>query len=218
MPRLERNTTSRGRSALPRTLARTRRWRRRRASLTVRLGTLAHLSADVLALVADPFALVRLGRAHLADLGGRLADDLLVGSLDDDVGRSRDLEGDAGARLDRDRMRVADAEFEVGALECGAVADPLDLETLLEALRHALDHVRDQRTRQPVQRPVLPALGRPRDDDLAVALLDLHPGGNLLLQRPERAGDRYAGRVDRDADAVGDGDGDVADTTHSVTR
>src|SRR5579862_4280075 len=70
MPRLERKTTRRGRSALPRTLARTRRWRRRRASLTVRLGTLADLSADVLALVADTLPLVRLGRAHLADLGG----------------------------------------------------------------------------------------------------------------------------------------------------
>src|SRR5438045_3784557 len=70
MPRLDRKTTSRGRSALPRTFARTRRWRRRRASLTVRLGTLADLSADVLALVADALAFVRLGRAHLADLGG----------------------------------------------------------------------------------------------------------------------------------------------------
>src|ERR1700753_3918787 len=98
---LERKTTRRGRSALPRTLARTRRWRRRRASLTVRLGTLAELSADVLALVADALALVRLGRAHLADLGGRLADHLLVGSLDEDLGRGGHLEGDAGARLDR---------------------------------------------------------------------------------------------------------------------
>src|ERR1700759_1946542 len=87
MPRLERKTTRRGRSALPRTLARTRRWRRRRASLTVRLGTLADLSADVLALVADALALVRLRRTHLANLGGRLADHLLVRSLDGHLGR-----------------------------------------------------------------------------------------------------------------------------------
>src|SRR2546423_1336669 len=167
MPRLERKTTSLGRSALPRTLARTRRCRRRRASLTVRLGTLADLSADVLALVADSLALVRLGRAHLANLGGRLADDLFVGSLDNDLRRRRDLEGDAGARLDHDGVRVADVELEVGALEGGAVADALDLETLLEALRHALHHVRHERPRQPVQRTVFPAFGRPRDDDLA---------------------------------------------------
>src|SRR5215471_11240949 len=161
MPRLERKTARRGRSAVPCTFARTRRWRRMRASLTVRLGTLAHLSADVLALVADALTLVRLGRAHLADLGGRLPDHLLVGSLDEDLRRRRHLERDAGARLDRDGMRVADIELQVGALERRAVADALDLELLLEALRDALDHVRDERPRQTVQRAVLSALGRP---------------------------------------------------------
>ena len=54
--------------------------------------------------------------------------------------------------------------------------------------------------------------------DLAVPLLDLDPGRYLLLQRPERAGDRDARRLDRDAHAVGDRDGCVADTTHSLTR
>src|SRR5262249_61396984 len=85
MPRFDRNTSRRGRSALPRILPRTRRCRRRRASLVVRLGTLAHLSADVLALVADALALVRLGRPDLPDLGCRLADDLLVDAAGDDL-------------------------------------------------------------------------------------------------------------------------------------
>src|SRR5436305_5950489 len=91
-PRFERKTSRRGRSAVPRILPRTRRWRRRRASRTVRLGTLAHLPAHVLALVADALALVRLGRANLANLRGGLADDLLVGALDDDLRRNGDLE------------------------------------------------------------------------------------------------------------------------------
>src|SRR5579884_4194330 len=106
MPRFERETTRRGRSAVPCTLPRTRRWRRFRASRT--LGTLAYLPANVLALVADALALVRLRRANLADLGGRLADLLLVGALDDDLRRLRDLEADARPRLDRHGMRVAD--------------------------------------------------------------------------------------------------------------
>src|SRR5205807_9155822 len=148
------------------------------------LGTLADLPADVLALVADALALVRLGRAHLADLGGRLPDHLLVRALDEDLRRRRHLEGDALARLDRDGVRIADAQLEIRALERGAVAHALDLELLLEALRDALHHVRDERAREPVQRPVLAALGRPRDDDLAVPLLDLHPRRDLLLQRP----------------------------------
>src|SRR5215475_4963806 len=142
MPRLERKTTRRGRSAEPRTFARTRRWRRRRASLTARLGTLPDLSPHVLALIADALALVRLGRANLADLGGGLADHLLVGSLDDHLGRRRHLEADAGARLHRDGMRVAHVELEVGALERSAIAATLDLQMLLEALRDPLHHVR----------------------------------------------------------------------------
>jgi hypothetical protein len=51
-------------------------------------------------------------------------------------------------------------ELQVGALELRAVADALDLEVLLEALRDTLDHVRDERPRQAVQRAVLAALGR----------------------------------------------------------
>src|SRR5690348_14391315 len=144
MPRFERCTTRRGRSSVPCTRPRTRRWRRRRPSRTVMLGTLTNLSAHVLALVADALSLVGLRRANLANLCGGLADGLLVGSLDDDLRRQRHLERDARARLDRDRVRVPDLELEVRALERRAVADALDLEPFLEALRDALDHVRDQ--------------------------------------------------------------------------
>src|SRR5581483_11411457 len=214
MPRFERKTTRRGRAAEPCTFARTRRCRRRRAFLTVRLGTLPDLSADVLALVADALALVRLGRAHLADLGGRLAHHLLVGALHEDLRRRRHLEGDAGARFDRDGVRVAHTELEIRSFERSPVADTLDLELLLEALRHPLDHVRHECPRQAVQRSVLATLGRAGDDDLAVPLLDLHPSGNLLLQRAERPGHGDARRLDRDGDAVGDLDGCVADSAH----
>src|SRR6476619_6178489 len=183
MPRLERKTVRRGRSAVPRTFARTRRWRRRRPSLTVRLGTLADLSPHVLALVADALALVGLGRAHLADLGGRLPDDLLVRALDDHLRRLGHVERDALARDDRDRVRETDVELELGALELRAIPDPLDLQLLLEALRDALDHVRDERPREPVQRAVLATLGGTRHGDDAVLLGDLHARRNALLER-----------------------------------
>src|SRR5689334_25445249 len=125
MPRFERKMPRRGRSAVPRILPRTRRWRRRRDWYVVGLGTLSDLPPDVLALVADPLALVRLGRAHLPDLCGRLADHLLVDATHDDLRRDRDLEGDALARLDLDGVRVPDLQLEVGARERGAVADAL---------------------------------------------------------------------------------------------
>src|SRR5258708_36227455 len=147
MPRFERKTARRGRSAVPATLPRTRRCRRARDSLTVKLGTLAYLPADVLALIADALALVGLRRPNLANLGSGLTDLLLVGALDDDLRRRGNLKGDAGARLDRHVVRVADLQLEILALERCAVPDALDLQALLEALRDALDHVGDQRAR-----------------------------------------------------------------------
>src|SRR3954468_4282554 len=159
---------------------------------------LTDLSPDVLALVADALALVRLRRANLADLGRGLADDLLVDAAHDDLGRHGHLELDALARLDLDGVRVADLQLEVGARHRRAVADTLDLEALLEALRDALDHVRDQRPRQAVQRAILPALGRARDRDHALVLRDLHALRDALAQLALRAGDGHAAGIDRD--------------------
>src|SRR5690348_15605585 len=113
MPRFERKMPRRGRSAVPRILPRTRRWRRRRDWYVVGLGTLSDLPPDVLALVANALALVRLGRAHLPDLCGRLADDLLVDAAHNDLRRDRDLERDALARHDPNRVRIANRQFKV---------------------------------------------------------------------------------------------------------
>src|SRR3954471_13394895 len=116
---------------------------------------LTDLSSDVLALVADALPLVRLGRANLADLGRGLTDDLLVDAAHAHLRRDRHLELDALPRLDLHRVRVAHLELEIGPGQCGAVADALDLELLLEPVGDALDHVRDERARQAVQRAIL---------------------------------------------------------------
>src|SRR5437764_14336456 len=117
MPRLERKTEMRGRSALPCTLARTRRRRLSRLAglvMTVmrvhlpcltRSCPLTDLPGHVLAFVADALALVRLGLALLADQSRDLAHLLLGGAADDDSGGLRDLEVDPIGRLDRDRVR-----------------------------------------------------------------------------------------------------------------
>src|SRR5207302_3231560 len=99
---------------------------------------LPDLSPDVFALVADALALVRLGRAHLADLGGSLADHLLVDAAHDNLRRHRHLEADALARRDAHRVRVPDLQLEVRARHRRAIADPLNLEALLEAVGDAL--------------------------------------------------------------------------------
>src|SRR4051812_22499665 len=111
-------------------------------------------------------------------------------------------------------MRVADLQLEVGARERGAVADALDLEALLEALRDPLDHVRDQRARETVQRAILAALGRTGHGDRALLLRDLHALRHDLAELAARAGDGDAARVDRDDHAGGHFDGSFTDTRH----
>ena len=78
-------------------------------------------------------------------------------------------------------------QLEVGAAQLGAVADALDLQALLEALRHALDHVRDERARQPVQRAVLAAVGRSRDDERSSSFVDRDARRQLLVELAQRA-------------------------------
>src|SRR5918911_4093459 len=185
----------------------------RASSASPRLGPLPDLATHVLALVTDALALVRPGRANRPHLGGRLADLLLVDALHDDLRRRGHLEADPGAGLDDDGVRETDVELERGPAQRGAVADALDLEALLEALRHALDHVRDERPREAVERAVLAALGRARDDQLAVALLDLHPRRHLLRQLAERPVHLHAPWRHRDVHAWRKFDWPLTDST-----
>src|SRR5947209_5944987 len=64
------------------------------------LTCLTGLTPDHFTLVAHALALVRVGLAQLADLGGDLADLLLVDALDREAGRRLDADGDAHARRD----------------------------------------------------------------------------------------------------------------------
>src|ERR1017187_8965509 len=82
---------------------------------------LADLALDVLALVANPLALVGLGRALLADDRRGLPDELLGDPLHDDARRLRHFELDALRRGNRNRMGVADGELEVLALQLCAI-------------------------------------------------------------------------------------------------
>jgi hypothetical protein len=81
-----------------------------RLLLAADLAGLAGLAADVLAGVAHALALVRLGLARRRDLGGDLADELLVDADDREAGRVLDLEADALGRVDLDRVAVAQVE------------------------------------------------------------------------------------------------------------
>ena len=113
-----------------------------------------------------------------------------------------------------DRMRVADLKLDVAALERGAVADALDLESLRVALGDAVDHVEDQAAREAVERAVLAAVGRPGDDQLGVLLLDGDVARLALLEIAARAGYAHDLGLDRDGHARGHGDGLFSDSAH----
>src|SRR5687767_7835741 len=101
--------------------------------LLMSLACLAGLADDVLALVPDALALVRLGLAEVPDLGGDLADLLLVDAADEDLGGGGDLEGHALGRLVVDGVAVAERQLErARAGVQDAVADADDLELLGE--------------------------------------------------------------------------------------
>src|SRR3546814_18333699 len=116
------------------------------------LARLSGLLGDVLAEVPDALALVGLGLADLAYVGGDLANRLLVDAPDHYAVRSGHLEGDAGGGVDGHGMAEAKREVELGvALRSRAVADADDLELLGELLVHAHDHVAHQRAAEAVQ-------------------------------------------------------------------
>src|SRR5690349_622843 len=125
MCREERVTTSRGRIGVPVTRLRTRACRRsreiRRRELAVRLTAMIYLllpglpdlAADDLALVPHALALVRVGLAQATDLGGDLADQLLVDAVHDEASRGLYLEPDALRRLHRHRVAETERELQV---------------------------------------------------------------------------------------------------------
>src|SRR6201989_3331344 len=101
------------------------------------LPCLTGLTTDDLTLVTHALALVRVGLAQLADVGGHFADLLLVDALDHEAGRGLDAERDALRRLDRDGVREPERELEVTALGGHAVTGTDDLEGLRAARGHA---------------------------------------------------------------------------------
>src|SRR5690606_30957743 len=97
---------------------------------------LAFLADNPLAGILHALALVGFRAAILADLGGDLANDLLVDAGHDDFGRLRHSDRDAFGRLIDDIMAEAKRELQVLALHRRTVADAVDLELPLEAVLH----------------------------------------------------------------------------------
>jgi len=91
---------------------------------------LAFLAANTLADDTDTLALVRLRRVVGANVGCDSSDELLVSTLDLELGLVGDGDFDTLGDVEEDRMRIAEREIELLALEVGFKADALDFELL----------------------------------------------------------------------------------------
>src|SRR5579871_4628617 len=139
---------------------------------------LALLAEDELARKLDALALVRLRRPVAADLGGNLADLLLVDAGHDDLGRLGGHDRDPVGDWIDDIMAVAERDLQVLALHRRAITYARDLQPPLEAFGDAGHHVGDERTGSPPQGARELALVARIDLDAIRADL----GGNLAMQ------------------------------------
>src|SRR5207237_1493679 len=133
-------TDSRGRPP-PRLFSavRTRRRRRSNRESLAMLLLLPFLAEDVLALVLDALALVGLRLPPAADLGGELADRLLVDPADDHGGLVGGLHLQAFRDVEVDIVAVAELQLELAALGAGTIADAGDHQGLGETLGNTFD-------------------------------------------------------------------------------
>src|SRR5688500_12179432 len=229
----DRWTTRRGRSAVPLTFLRRRKWRRALATrrlvemslptglrfVTVdslmSLTRLSDLAADLLARVPHALALVRVGLAQLADVGGNLTDQLLVDTGDGEAGRGLHREGDALGGLDLDGVGVTERELELRALERDAVTDAVDLHLLFVTLGHTDDHVVHERARQAVERAVAALVVRALDLERAVlSLLQADRLSDRQRQGALRALHAHVLAGDVHVDPGGDNDRLLTDARH----
>ena len=126
------------------------RARRRRVSfLTLScyaLLLLGFFTTDDFVGVTHALAFVRLRRTEVANFGSNLTDQLLVDTLDQDIGLAGGLSDDAGRQFVINRMGEAEGQGQHLALGLRFVTNADQLELALEALADADYHVVHQST------------------------------------------------------------------------
>src|SRR5579884_522707 len=180
----------------------------------------AFLAANLFVLVADALALVRLRRTDVANFCGELADFLLVRTLDDNRGRVRHIDRDAGRRHHQHAVGETNRQLHALVFGCRLVTDALDFQAFFVTLGDALDHVGDDAARQTVQRAREALIIGPGDaDDLGVLVhLDFdEPMIGELQLLPLRSFHEDFAIGDLDFDAGRNGHGLFADTRHTCS-
>src|SRR5690625_41640 len=172
---------------------------------------LAGLEPDGLARVTDALAVVAVRFTGGTDVGGHLADHVLVDAGDGDLRRFGSFDRDAFRRLDRHLMRVTELQFELLAFHRSAETYTVDLQVLRVTVCHSDNGVVDQSAGQSVLGPVITVVARPADGERAVFELHLHPFGDDDVELAFRSFDLYQSGLDVKFDVAGNGDGIESD-------
>ena len=137
--RPEKWTARRGRSAVPATFLRMRRWRNWRLLVDADMATgrfCLPCGEPVRRRNARPCP-CKVPAGNSADIRGHLADELLVDAFDRDLGVFRHRDFDVLRNWKQDRVGFAEAQIEVLALDRRLESDAFDLELLREAFADA---------------------------------------------------------------------------------
>ena len=173
---------------------------------------------DNLALVADALALVRLRRLLGADLGGVLADLLLVNTGNSEVVGILPNDGAILGIGDVHLMREAQIHHEVGALLLAAQTNTDDLQLLLIAVDDTVHHVGDVGAGQAMQAACFGLVIGAGNQNLIALDLDGHEGMIVGIQAALGAldGDGVCCLIDSDSDAGRNDDGFSSNSRHCL--
>src|SRR5690606_12278111 len=184
----------------------------RRGGRRAALRLLGFLADDDFVGVLHALALVGLRRSESADLGGNFADQLLVRAGDQDLGLRRRGDRDAFRRLDHDRVREAQRQVQVLALDSGAGADAGQRGLARETLGVAVHHVGDERAQRAGEGDLRGVVGR--EPRVAVLDPDFDAGRLDDRQRALRALDADRARLGVHFNALRQGDRLLGDAGH----
>src|SRR6056297_1542671 len=109
-------------------------------------GLLGFLHHDAFVRVAHTLALVGLRRTIPANLGRDLANLLLVGTANDDLGLGRRLDGHTVGHAEIDRVAEPELQIKLAALGLRTITNADKVQLLLETVGNALHHVVDECT------------------------------------------------------------------------
>src|SRR3989344_8467660 len=144
----EERCTQRRTASSSRIFRRALRARRRRVSfftlICYALLLLSFFATDYFIRVPHAFALVRLRTTEITNFSSHLTDQLLVDTLDQDIGLAGGLGGDALRQLIIHRMRETESQGQHLTFGLRLVTDADQLELALEALTDTDHHVVDQ--------------------------------------------------------------------------